>query len=136
MKPLTALGETPAALPGTPLSGSTTNSQIFLKAKFLLCAGFGIFMFLCPLGGDGFNTPLSLLTDAIDKFISTNLPSEFTRFVIGGLSLVQIIYLTEVGSIIVKADVGIDMKRLFIIFLERTVLALPLLVLAAHFILE
>ena len=41
-----------------------------------------------------------------------------------------------VGSIIVKADVGIDMKRLFIIFLERTVLALPLLVLAAHFILE
>ena len=42
----------------------------------------------------------------------------------------------EVGSIIVKADVGIDMKRLFLIFLERTVLALPLLVLAAHFILE
>ena len=82
MKPLTTLGETPAALPGTPLSGSTTNSQIFLKAKFLLCAGFGIFMFLCPLGGDSFNTPLSLLTDAIDKFISTNLPWFLTALVV------------------------------------------------------
>ena len=53
MKPLTTWGETPAALPGEPLSGSTTDSHIFLKAKFLLCAGFGIFMFLCPLGGRG-----------------------------------------------------------------------------------
>ena len=46
MKPLTTWGETPAALPGEPLSGSTTDSHIFLKAKFLLCAGFGLFMFL------------------------------------------------------------------------------------------
>ena len=82
MKPLTTWGETPAALPGEPLSGSTTDSHIFLKAKFLLCAGFGIFMFLCPLGGDGFNTPLSLLTDAIDKFISTNLPWFLTALVV------------------------------------------------------
>ena len=89
---------------------------------------------------DAFTAAPATLVGFIDMFIpaliSTNLPSEFTRFVIGGLSLVQIIYLTEVGSIIVKADVGIDMKRLFLIFLERTVLALPLLVLAAHFILE
>jgi len=82
MKPLTTWGETPAALPGEPLSGSTTDSHIFLKAKFLLCAGFGLFMFLCPLGGDGFNTPLSLLTDAIDKFISTNLPWFLTALVV------------------------------------------------------
>ena len=99
----------------------------------------GIYMSLLGVP-DAFTAAPATLVGFIDMFIpaliSTNLPSEFTRFVIGGLSLVQIIYLTEVGSIIVKADVGIDMKRLFIIFLERTVLALPLLVLAAHFILE
>ena len=39
MKPLTTLGETPAALDEAPLSGSTADSHIFLKAKFLLCAG-------------------------------------------------------------------------------------------------
>ena len=55
MKPLTTLGETPTAMAEAPLSGSTANSNAFLKAKFLLCAGFGLFMFLCPLGGDGFN---------------------------------------------------------------------------------
>lgn len=99
----------------------------------------GIYMSLLGVP-DAFTAAPATLVGFIDMFIpaliSTNLPSEFTRFVIGGLSLVQIIYLTEVGSIIVKANVGIDMKRLFLIFLERTVLALPLLVLAAHFILE
>jgi nucleoside recognition membrane protein YjiH len=57
---------------------------------------------------------------------SPDLPVQ-TRFLVAGLSLVQIIYLTEVGSIIVKSNVGLDIKRLFVIFLERTIIALPLL---------
>ena len=89
---------------------------------------------------DVFAAAPATLVGFIDMFIpaliSTGIASEFTRFVIAGLSLVQIIYLTEVGSIIVKANVGIDMKRLFIIFIERTIVALPLLVLAAHLVLD
>ena len=62
---------------------------------------------------------------------SQDLPAA-TRFLVAGLSLVQIIYLTEVGSIIVKSGVGLDFNRLFIIFLERTIIAIPLLVLVSH----
>lgn len=70
----------------------------------------------------------------IDMFIpalitSPDLP-EKTRFLVAGISLVQIIYMTEVGSIIIKAEVGLGLKELVIIFLERTVIAIPLIVLA------
>lgn len=70
----------------------------------------------------------------IDMFIpalitSPDLP-EKTRFLVAGISLVQIIYMTEVGSIIVKSEVGLDFKDLVIIFLERTIIAIPLIVLA------
>lgn len=75
----------------------------------------------------------------IDMFIpalitSPELP-EKTRFLVAGISLVQIIYMTEVGSIIIKADVGLNLKNLIIIFLERTIIAIPLIVLAANFFL-
>jgi nucleoside recognition membrane protein YjiH len=77
------------------------------------------------------------LVGFIDMFIPALITSqeagEQIRFFISALSLVQIIYLTEVGSIIVKSDVGLDMKRLFIIFLERTLIAIPLLWLVTKF---
>lgn len=91
-------------------------------------------MYMQLLGVEGaFQIAPATLVGFIDMFIpalitSTDLPYA-TRFVVAALSLVQIIYLTEVGSIIVKSEVGLDMKRLFLIFIERTLIALPLIVL-------
>ena len=58
-----------------------------------------------------------------------------TKFVIGALSLVQIIYLTEVGAIIIKSEVPLNLWKLFVLFLERTLIAIPLLVLFANLVL-
>jgi len=55
-----------------------------------------------------------------------------TKFIIGVLSLVQIIYLTEVGAIIIKSEIPLKLGRLFILFLERTIIAIPLIVLFAN----
>ncbi len=86
---------------------------------------------------DAFTLAPATLVGFIDMFIPALITnpesSEQIRFFISALSLVQIIYLTEVGSIIVKSDVGLDMKRLFIIFLERTLIAIPLLWLVTKF---
>ena len=86
---------------------------------------------------DAFVLAPATLVGFIDMFIpaliTSQEASEQVRFFISALSLVQIIYLTEVGSIIVKSDVGLDMKRLFIIFLERTLVAIPLLWLITKF---
>ena len=58
-----------------------------------------------------------------------------TKFIIAALSLVQIIYLTEVGAIVIKSEVPLNLVDLFIIFLERTIIAIPLIVLFANLVL-
>jgi len=58
-----------------------------------------------------------------------------TKFIIGVLSLVQIIYLTEVGAIIIKSEIPLKLGKLFILFLERTIIAIPLIVLFANLVL-
>ena len=58
-----------------------------------------------------------------------------TKFIIGVLSLVQIIYLTEVGAIIIKSEIPLNLWKLFVLFLERTVIAIPLIVLFANLVL-
>ena len=52
-----------------------------------------------------------------------------TRFIIGALSIVQIIYLAETGILILKSKLSLNIGHLAIIFLMRTILALPVIVL-------
>ncbi len=70
----------------------------------------------------------------IPALLITAVESAKTRFIIGVLSLVQIIYMTEVGAIIIKSEIPLNFVKLFIIFLERTLIAIPLIVLFANFI--
>jgi len=71
----------------------------------------------------------------IPAILAASIVSLKTRFIIGALSLVQIIYMTEVGTIILTSDIPVDFKYLFIIFIEKTILAIPILVFAANIIL-
>ena len=70
------------------------------------------------------------LTGFADMFIPplmlASVESFKTRFIVGAATLLQLIYMTEVGIIILQSDVPIGFKDLVIIFLERTILALLL----------
>ena len=68
----------------------------------------------------------------IPALLITGIQSVKTKFVIAALSLVQIIYLTEVGAIVIKSEVPLNIGQLFVIFLQRTIIAIPLLVLCAN----
>ena len=46
--------------------------------------------------------------------------SEITRFVIGALSISQLIYLSEVGGVILGSKIPVSLGKLFMIFLIRT----------------
>ncbi|WP_174614652.1 YjiH family protein [Virgibacillus ihumii] len=74
----------------------------------------------------------------IDMFIpavlASGIEAEITRFVIAALSLVQIIYLTEMGTLIIISKIPLGVGRLFLIFMERTIISLPIIVLIAHMI--
>ena len=113
---------------GTYLAGETSIFQ-------WLSYPMGMYLSLLSVE-DAFQIAPATLVGFIDMFIpclitSVDAPIK-TRFIIAVLSLIQIIYLTEVGSIIVKANVGLDIKRLFGIFIERTLIALPIIVFFAN----
>ena len=68
----------------------------------------------------------------IDMFLPavflTGAPTQ-TQFILGALSIVQVIYLAETGVLIIKSKIPLNVGKLFIIFMMRTLMALPLIVL-------
>ncbi|MBQ7839868.1 MAG: YjiH family protein [Lachnospiraceae bacterium] len=97
-------------------------------------------MFLNLLGvEEAFAVAPATLAGFTDMFIPalliTGVESVKTKFIIGVLSLVQIIYLTEVGTIAIKSEVPLNFWKLLVIFLERTIIAIPLIVLFANLVL-
>lgn len=59
---------------------------------------------------------------------------EMTRFVIGALSFTQLIYMTETGAIILRSKIPLSLPELLLIFVERTLITLPIVVWIAHWV--
>src|SRR5690625_3336373 len=80
----------------------------------------------------------STITGFIDMFmpavLATSIKSELTRFFIGALSLTQIIYLTEMGTLLLISKMPINFWNLLIIFIQRTLISIPIIALIAHII--
>ena len=58
--------------------------------------------------------------------------AEITKFVIGALSISQLVYMTETGAVILKSDIPLNLKDLMVIFLVRTTISLMVIVPIAH----
>lgn len=94
-------------------------------------------MYLNLLGvEEAFAAAPATLVGFTDMFIPalliSGITSVKTKFIIGILSLIQIIYLTEVGTIIIKSEIPLNLWKLFLIFLERTIIAIPIIVALAN----
>lgn len=57
-----------------------------------------------------------------------------TRFIIATLSVTQLVYLSEAGAVILGSRIDISPMDLFLIYIERTLITLPIIVLVAHLI--
>ena len=67
----------------------------------------------------------------VDMFIPALMLGEAafrTRFILGALSIVQIIYMAETGVLIARSRIPLGVGKLFLIFMIRTLMALPLIV--------
>lgn len=62
------------------------------------------------------------------------IESELTRYVIACTSITQLIYLSEVGSVLLGSKIPINFKDLVLIFLLRTLITLPVIAIIAHII--
>lgn len=70
----------------------------------------------------------------LPSIIGSTIPSEMTRFIVATLSVTQLVYLSEAGAVILGSDIHITPLDLFLIFIQRTLVTLPVIVLAAHII--
>ncbi len=61
-----------------------------------------------------------------------SVASDMTRFIIACLSVTQLIYMSEVGGLLLGSKIAVNIRQLFFIFLLRTIIALPIIVLIAH----
>lgn len=61
-----------------------------------------------------------------------NVESDLTRFVVAAVSVSQLIYLSEVGALLIASKIPVRLKDLILIFIERTLVTLPIIALIAH----
>ncbi|WP_101845910.1 YjiH family protein [Halobacillus sp. Marseille-P3879] len=64
--------------------------------------------------------------------VGAGIESELTRFVIGVMSLTQLVYMSEIGILLIKSKIPLNLFELFVIFLQRTIVTLPIAALMAH----
>lgn len=80
----------------------------------------------------------TLLIGFADMFLpsvlAASIEAEITRFIIAALSVTQLIYLSEVGGVLLGSKIPVNLKDLILIFLLRTAITLPIITICAHII--
>ncbi|MGM9925857.1 MAG: YjiH family protein [Bacillus sp. (in: firmicutes)] len=68
----------------------------------------------------------------LPSVLAMGIESDLTRFVIATLSVTQLIYMSEVGGLLLGSKIPVNFKDLIVIFLLRTAITLPIIVGIAH----
>jgi nucleoside recognition membrane protein YjiH len=63
-----------------------------------------------------------------------NINSELTRFVVAAMSVTQLIYMSEVGALLLGSKIPVNIFELFMIFVLRTLVTLPVIALMGHWL--
>lgn len=64
--------------------------------------------------------------------VASGIEAEMTRFIIGALSITQLIFMSEVGGLLLASRIPVRFHHLVAIFLLRTLITLPIIVGLAH----
>ncbi|MNH07582.1 hypothetical protein D3C79_669770 [compost metagenome] len=68
----------------------------------------------------------------IPAVLASTIESDITRFVIAAMSVTQLIYMSEVGALLLGSKIPVKLWELFVIFLLRTLVTLPVIAGVAH----
>ena len=63
----------------------------------------------------------------IPAVLASTIESDITRFVIAAMSVTQLIYMSEVGALLLGSKIPVKLWELFVIFLLRTLVTLPVI---------
>jgi nucleoside recognition membrane protein YjiH len=70
----------------------------------------------------------------LPALLVTGIESELTRFVVGVMSVTQLIYMSEIGILMIKCEIPLKFWHLFVVFLLRTLIGLPIVLAFAHWV--
>lgn len=89
-----------------------------------------------PEAAEASKTMIVGFTDMFTPSIiaAEGITSEMTKFIVASVSVTQLIYLSEVGGLILGSKLPVNIVELFIIFLERTIISLVVICPLAHLI--
>lgn len=81
----------------------------------------------------------TIMVGFADMFIPSilaagTIESDVTRFIIAAMSVTQLIYMSEVGALLLGSKIPVNIFELFIIFILRTLITLPVIALMAHWL--
>ena len=80
----------------------------------------------------------ALLVGFADQFLPVilgpSIESELTPFVIACAAVTQLVYMSEVGAYLLKSQLSVSLPELFVVFLLRTLITVPICALIAHMI--
>ncbi len=68
----------------------------------------------------------------LPSILATPITSEMTRFIIAALSVTQLIYLSEIGALLLGSKIPLNLFELWVIFILRTLVSLPIISAMAH----
>lgn len=90
-------------------------------------------LFQIPYAEDAAQTMIIGFADMLlPSILGAGIESELTRFFIATISVTQLIYMSEVGGLILGTKLPLKLWDLFIIFLIRTIISIPIVALVAH----
>ena len=89
-----------------------------------------------PEAAEASKTMIVGFTDMFTPSIiaAEGIASEMTRFIVASVSVTQLIYLSEVGGLILGSKLPVKLWELFVLFLERTIISLIIICPLAHLI--
>lgn len=70
----------------------------------------------------------------IPSILASSIESDMTRFVIAAMSVTQLIYMSEVGALLLGSKIPVNIFELFVVFILRTLVTLPIIAGVAHLI--
>ena len=80
----------------------------------------------------------ALLVGFADQFLPVilgqSIESELTRFVVACAAVTQLVYMSEVGAYLLKSKLPVSLLELFVVFLLRTLITVPVCALIGHMI--
>jgi nucleoside recognition membrane protein YjiH len=86
-----------------------------------------------PEAGEAAQTMIVGFADMLlPSILGAGIESELTRFFIATVSVTQLIYMSEVGGLILGTKLPLKLWDLFIIFLIRTIISIPIVAVIAH----